>query len=70
VPDEVCKMNFVDWTWEPEVLLKAHRGLGDTIEAFTKLVSEDEMLKVRAARKKAEVERQRAMLKARAQAAK
>jgi hypothetical protein len=70
VPDEVCPMNFVDWTWEPEVLLKAHRGLGDTIEAFTKLVSEDEMLKVRAARKKAEVERQRAMLKARAQAAK
>jgi len=70
VPDEVTKLDFVSWTWEPEVLLKAHRNLGDTIEALTKLVSEDEMLKVRAARKRAEVERQRAMLKARAAVAK
>lgn len=70
VPDAVTKMDFVSWTWEPEVLLKAHRELGDTIEALAKLVPEDEMLKVRAARKRAELERQRAMLKARAQAAK
>ncbi|HPD17111.1 MAG TPA: DUF6067 family protein [Planctomycetota bacterium] len=70
VPDEVTKMDFVSWTWEPEVLLKAHRELGDTIEALAKLIPEEEMLKVRAARKKAELERQRAMLRARAQAAK
>jgi len=69
VPDEVTKLDFVSWTWEPAVLLKARRELGDTIEAITKVVSEDEMLKVRAARKRAEVERQRAMLKARAAAA-
>jgi len=70
VPDEVTKLDFVSWTWEPEVLLKAHRKLGDTIEEIAKLVPEDEMLKVRAARKKAEAGRQRAMLKARAAAAK
>ena len=70
VPDDVCKLDFVNWTWEPEPLLKAHRDLGDTIEALAKVVTEDEMLAVRAARKKAEVERQRAMLKARAAAAK
>mgnify|MGYP000224062301 CR=1 FL=1 len=70
VPDEVTKLDFVSWTWEPEVLLKAHRELGDTIEALAKLIPEEEMLKVRAARKQAEAERQRAMLKARAQAAK
>jgi len=70
VPDEVCKLDFVSWTWEPEVLLKAHRNLGDTIEKFTKHVTEDEMLAVRAARKKAELERQRRMLKARAAEAK
>jgi len=70
VPDEVTKLDFVSWTWEPAVLLKAHRELGETIEALAKLVPEEEMLKVRAARKKAEAERQRAMLKARAQAAK
>ena len=69
VPDEVTKLDFVSWTWEPEVLLKAHRELGDTIEAMTKRVTEEEMLKVRAARKKAEIERQRAMLKTRAAAA-
>lgn len=69
VPDEVTKLDFVSWTWEPEVLLKAHRNLGDTIEEFTRLVSEDQMLAVRAARKKAEAERQRAMLRARAAAA-
>ena len=70
VPDELCPMDFVSWSWEPEVLLKAHRELGETIEALTKRVSEAEMLKVRAARKKAELERQQAMLKARAAAAK
>jgi len=70
VPDEVTGLDFTSWTWEPEVLLKARRELGDTIEQFTKLVTEDEMLKVRAARKAAELERQRAMLRARAAAAK
>ncbi|MBM4030414.1 MAG: DUF4091 domain-containing protein [Planctomycetes bacterium] len=70
VPDEVTKLDFVSWTWEPEVLLKAHRELGDTIEALAKVVPEEEMLKVRVARKKAEIERQRAMLKARSAAAK
>jgi len=69
VPDEVCPMNFTEWTWRPEVLLKARRDLGETIEAMTKFVSEAEMLAVRTARKTAELKRQRRMLKARASAA-
>jgi hypothetical protein len=68
VPDEVCK-DFVTWTWEPEVLLKARRALGDTIDAFTRLVAEDEMLAVRQARKDAQLARQRSMLRERAEAA-
>jgi len=34
VPDEVTPYNFTDWTWEPEVLLRARRVLGETIEEF------------------------------------
>jgi len=70
VPDEVCKLDFVNWTWEPAVLLKAHRELGDTIDELAKRVPEGDMLALRSARKKAELDRQRAMLKARAEAAK
>ena len=70
VPDEVTKMDFVSWTWEPEVLIKAHRELGDTIEAMSAVVTEEEMLAVRTARKEMELKRQRDMLKARAEAAK
>jgi len=69
VPDEVCR-DFVTWTWEPEVLLEARRNLGDTIEEFTRLVTEDEMLGVRKARKEAGLARQREMLRERAEAAK
>ena len=68
VPDEVCR-DFVTWTWEPEVLLRARRELGDTIEQFTRLVTEEEMLAVRQARKDAQSARQRAMLRERAAAA-
>ena len=69
VPDEVSPMNFTQWTWEPAVLLKAHRNLGETIEAMTKLITPGQMLTVRKARKDAEIRRQREMLKARAKAA-
>jgi hypothetical protein len=68
VPDAVCR-DFTHWTWEPEVLLAARQTLGDTIEAMTKLVTEEEMLAVRAARKAGDLARQRAMLKERAGAA-
>jgi len=70
VPDEVTKMDFSSWTWEPATLLKAHQDLGDTIEELTKLVSEDEMLACRKARKDEELKRQREMLRQRAAAAK
>ena len=70
MPDEVCKMDFINWTWEPATLLKAHKDLGDTIEELTKLVTEDEMLAVRKARKDEELKRQREMLRQRAEAAK
>ena len=66
VPEAVCK-DFANWTWEPEVLLEARQALGDTIEEMTKLVSEEEMLAVRKTREQAELARQRAMLKARAE---
>lgn len=69
VPDEVSPMNFTQWTWEPAVLLKAHRNLGETIEAMTKLITPGEMLAARKARKDTEIRRQRDMLKARAKAA-
>jgi hypothetical protein len=70
VPDEVCPLNFTGWTWEPEVLLKARRNLGDTIEEFTKRVTPEELQAATEARLKAETQRSRAMLKARAAAAK
>ena len=66
VPDEVTPYSFTDWTWEPEVLLRARRRLGETIEEFTRLVSEEEMLAARRRRKEAELSRRRAMLRARA----
>jgi hypothetical protein len=69
VPDAVTKLDFTSWTWEPEVLLRAHRELGETIEALKQHVSEQDILAVRAARKEAELARQRAMLAARAKAA-
>ena len=69
VPDELCPMNFTDWSWDPQVLLKAHRELGETVEALAKAVPEAEMLAVRAARQAAELHRQRAMLTDRAAAA-
>ena len=69
VPDDVCPMNFTEWTWQPEALLKARRDLGETIEALTKLVPEQEALAVRTARHAAEIKRQRAMLQSRAAAA-
>lgn len=70
VPEEVVGADFSKWTWEPPVLLKARRDLGETIEAMTKLVTEAEMQAVADARRQADVARQRAMLKARAAAAK
>ena len=66
VPDEVTPYNFTDWTWEPEVLLRARRVLGETIEEFARLVSEEEMLAARRRRQEAELARRRAMLRARA----
>ena len=68
VPDEVCK-DFVNWTWEPEVLLRARRNLGDTIDELAKFVTEDEVLTARRARKEQELARRRAMLRERAEAA-
>jgi hypothetical protein len=68
VPEEVCA-DFVTWTWEPEVLVEARRELGETIEALGALVSEEEMLATRRARKEAELARQREMLRERAEAA-
>jgi hypothetical protein len=70
VPEEVVGADFSKWTWEPPVLLKARRDLGDTIDAMAKLVTEAEMQAVADARRQADVARQRAMLKARAAAAK
>ncbi|MCY3017921.1 MAG: DUF6067 family protein [Planctomycetota bacterium] len=70
IPDEVTGMDFISWTWEPAVLLKAHKDLGDTIEALTKLVSEEDMLATRKARKDEELKRQREMLRKRAEVAK
>jgi hypothetical protein len=68
VPDEVCK-DLKTWTWEPQVLLKARSDLGDAIEAMSKLVGEEEMLSARKARQQADLERQRAMLRTRTDAA-
>ena len=62
-------MSFTEWTWQPDVLLKARRDLGETIEALAKLVTEDEILAIRKARHAAEIQRQRSMLKQRAEAA-
>ena len=70
VPQEVVGADFSKWTWEPPVLLKARRDLGETIEAMTKLVTEAEMQAVADGRRQADAARQRAMLKARAAAAK
>ena len=70
VPKEVCGETFTEWTWEPEVLLAARRDLGETIEAMAKVVTEKELAAAVEARKAAELARQRAMLKARAAAAK
>jgi hypothetical protein len=69
VPGEVCGETFKDWTWEPEALLAARRALGAGVEEFTKVVTPAEYQAAADARRKAEVERQRAMLKARAEAA-
>ncbi|MBE3069116.1 MAG: DUF4091 domain-containing protein, partial [Planctomycetes bacterium] len=69
VPDEVCGQDFTHWTWEPEVLLAARGRLGEAIEAAAALVSEKEVQAVSDARRQAGLERQRAMLKARAEAA-
>jgi hypothetical protein len=68
VPDEVVR-NMTEWTWEPQVLLKARSELGETIDAFARLVPEAEALAVQRARIERQVQRQREMLKARAEAA-
>ncbi len=68
VPPEVCGEDFTRWTWQPHVLLKARRNLGETIEALTKRVTENEMQAAADARRNAVLQRQRAMLKARAAA--
>ena len=68
VPQRVVK-DMRHWTWQPEVLLAARRELGDTIDAFTRRVSEKEMMAVRLARYVFQIKRQRAMLKRRAAAA-
>ena len=69
VSDDVCAMNFTDWTWTPAVLLKARRELGETLDALARLVSEEEILAVRKARQAAQLARQRQMLQQRAAAA-
>jgi hypothetical protein len=58
-----------DWTWQPGVLLAARRELGQTVEALAKLVSPQEMPAARRARMLARLQRQRAMLKGRAEKA-
>ena len=68
VPDEIVK-DLKTWTWEPQLLLAAHRELGETIDAFSKIVTEKELLAAGRARKLAQLERQRAMLKSRTEAA-
>jgi len=68
VPDQVVK-DLKTWTWEPEVLLKARRDLGETLDAVSRLVTEEEIVAVRLARKKAELAQQYKMLKERAAAA-
>jgi len=65
VPEEVCK-DLKTWTWEPNVLLKARRDVGETIDALAELVPEKQALAVRRARKASEIRRQRAMLARRA----
>jgi len=69
VPEEVVGADFSKWTWEPQVLLKARRALGETVEAMARLVTEAEMQAVADARRQADAARRRAMLKARAEAA-
>jgi len=68
VPDPVVR-NLTDWTWDPNVLLVARAELGQMIESLTELVSPEEMLAARAARKLARLQRQRDMLKRRAEKA-
>jgi len=68
VPGDVCGEDFTQWTWEPQVLLQARRNLGETIEGFAKLVTEAEAGAAADARRKAALQRQRDMLKARAAA--
>ena len=68
VPDEIVK-DLRTWTWQPQVLLAARRNLGETIEALAKLVTEEEMLAARKARRLSQLNRQREMLKSRADAA-
>ncbi len=43
IPDEVTKMDFISWTWEPEVLIKAHMELGDTIDKMSKSITDSEL---------------------------
>ena len=69
VPGDVCGEDFTQWTWQPQVLLQARRNLGETIEGFAKLVTEDEAGSAADARRNAVLQRQRAMLKARSTAA-
>jgi hypothetical protein len=69
VPEEVAGADFSKWTWEPQVLLNARRDLGETTDAIAKLVTEAEMQAVADARRQADLARQRAMLNARAAAA-
>ncbi len=43
IPEEVTKKDFTSWTWEPEVLIKAHKDLGDTIDKLRKFVGDKEL---------------------------
>ena len=68
VPDSVVR-NLTDWTWDPNVLWAARNELGWTIEGLAEVVPHKEMLAARRARKLARLQRQRAMLKRRAEKA-
>jgi hypothetical protein len=69
VPQAVVGKDFTEWTWEPDVLLAARRDLGETLDALAALVTPEEIQAASDARRAAVIERQRAMLKARAEAA-
>ncbi len=43
VPEEITGMDFTSWTWEPEVLIKAHRDMGETIDRMRKFVGDKEL---------------------------